>query len=202
MAFAISGCHRSGKTTLAKQVSEALGMHYFDASTTKLMAEFGINAVGDIPLEQRVEAQEFLLKRYLQNLQKAPRPLITDRTPLDMIGYMLGEITMHNSSVELGERVNKYVDQCLDEAIRHFDTVIIVGPLASYTADPKSPPPNLGYQRCVQLLIEGAASLVEPHMYVSRLDTTHMDDRRDLACQIIYRRMGEIAAQSKQIVHH
>lgn len=202
MAFGFSGAHRTGKTTLAKQVAEDLKMQFLDGSVSKIMKEFGINAVGDIPLEQRIEAQEFLLKRYLDNLTKAPRPLITDRTPLDMIGYMLGEITMHNCSAEAGKKANAYVENCLDATLRHFDTVIIVGPLAGYTVDPKSPPPNEAYQRAVQFLIEGAACRIASSMYIDSIETTDFEARRECAGKIFGGRMHDIAQQSRFLVRH
>jgi hypothetical protein len=202
MSFGFAGCHRSGKTTLAKLVAEDLKMNYFDASTTRVMREAGINAVGDVPIEQRMDAQEFLLKRFLQNLTLAPRPIITDRTPLDMIGYMLSEVTMHNTSPELGKRINNYVNTCLTATLNYFDTIIVIGPLAHYAADPTKPPPNLAYQRNVQFLIEGAAAQVEACMYIERLEETDLAKRRDYSGQIFHGRMAQLSAQAKTMRTH
>ena len=77
-----------------------------------------------------------------------------------MIGYCLGEVTMHNTTPQLGERISAYVLECLEATLTHFDTVIVIRPLPIYTVDRKSPPLNLAYQNLVQLLIEGAANQV------------------------------------------
>jgi hypothetical protein len=202
MAFGFAGAHRTGKTTLAKKVAEDLGWFYHDASVSKIMREAGINAVGDVPIMQRIEAQEFLLKRYLKELQWASRPMVTDRTPLDMIGYMLGEITMHNNTPEVGERVYDYMMECLSATITQFDTIILVRPLATYTVDPKSPPLNRGYQAMVQLLVEGAASMVADHCYIEGLEMDNLQERISVSKGFLFNRMTEIQANSKAAQKH
>lgn len=177
-------------------------MNFHDASVSKIMREAGINAVGDVPLEQRVEAQEFLLKRYLKDLQWAPRPLITDRTPLDMIGYMLGEITMHNTDARLGARIQDYVEECLGATITHFDTIFVVRPLLTYVEDPDKPPMNRAYQSLVQMIIEGAGNLCEDAIYINHIDVEDLARRRELANDILRERMDEIAQQSRAARRH
>jgi AAA domain len=203
MAFGFAGAHRTGKTTLAKLVAEDLGWHYHDASVSRIMKEAGINAVGDVPMEARIEAQEFLLQRYLQNLSKAPRPIITDRTPLDMVGYCLGEVTMHNTTPELGMRIDNYVHTCLCATLEYFDTVIVVGQLPTeYAVDPTKPPPNLGYQTLVQLLIEGAAVQINHSMYIEWLDASDLQERRNGSKEILMGRMAQLTEHAKQVSRH
>jgi predicted ATPase len=202
MAFGFAGAHRTGKTTLAKAVAEDLKMAYHDASVSKIMREAGINAVGDVPLAQRVEAQEFLLKRYLKDLQWAPRPLVTDRTPLDMIGYMLGEVTMHNTDAALGARIQDYVDACIQATIRHFDTIIVVQPLEVYVEDPDKPPLNRGYQSLVQLLIQGAAIDVEPYLYVHFITPQDFEERKAVSKDILTGRMKDLQEIAQSVRRH
>ncbi len=202
MSFGLAGAHRTGKTSLAKQVAEDLGYSYHNGSVTAIMKEFGINAVGDISIGQRIEAQEFLLNKYLENLFWAPRPMITDRTPLDMIGYMLGEITMHNTSPELGQRVHAYVEKCLEETTKHFDSVIILRPLSHYALDPTSPPPNRAYQDAVQYVIEGAARQVDDNVYVTTLIPTNFEQRRIATAQIFNDRLSYLSEKAKRFASH
>lgn len=202
MSFGLAGAHRTGKTTLAKQVAEDLGWSYHNGSVSAIMKEFGINAVGDIPLEQRIEAQEFLLDKYIQNLHWAPRPLITDRTPLDMIGYMLGEVTMHNTDPVLAARVDAYVVKCLEMSMAHFDTIVVLRPLAFYTIDPTSPPPNPAYQSAIQFLIEGAVCQVTDSVYVETLGTTDFQSRRITTAEIFNDRLTHLMGQAKKFSCH
>ncbi|MCK1543342.1 hypothetical protein IVB12_15610 [Bradyrhizobium sp. 179] len=177
-------------------------MTFHDASVSKIMREAGINAVGDVPLEARVEAQEFLLKRYLKDLQWAPRPLITDRTPLDMIGYMLGEITMHNTDAVLGRRIQNYVEECLGATMIHFDTIIVVRPLTTYVEDPDKPPMNRAYQSLVQFIIEGSANLCEEAIFVNHIDIQELAERRRISNEILTERMSELAQASQAALRH
>ena len=199
MSFGFAGAHRTGKTTLAKQVAEDMGYHFHDASVSKIMRAHGINAVGDIPLGERIAAQEFLLDKFLENLKSAPRPMITDRTPLDMIGYMLGEVTMHNTDIELGKRINAYAIKCLEATVNHFDTVIIVRPLKLYVVDPKSPPPNAAFQALVQFIIEGAARQVDDIIFVHTLTGSDFQLRRDHSQLIFHERMEQLGEESKAV---
>lgn len=202
MAFGFSGAHRTGKTTLAKKVAEDLGYFFHDASVSKIVKELGMNAVGDLPMEQRIEAQEFLLKRYRQDLANAPRPLVTDRTPLDMIGYMLGEVTMHNTSAAVGERIQAYVDDCISATITHFDTVLIVGPLTAYAVEDGKPPLNRAYQSLVQCLIEGSARQVSRLVNLYRIEASDFEQRRLIAIETLRERMEELAGDAKAVKRH
>jgi hypothetical protein len=202
MSFGLAGAHRTGKTTLAKQVAEDLGYSYHNGSVSAIMREFGIDAVGDIPLQQRIEAQEFLLGKYLQNLHWAPRPMITDRTPLDMIGYMLGEVTMHNTDPVLAKRIDAYVVKCLEAALTQFDTIVICRPLTKYVVDAKSPPLNPAFQSAIQFLIEGACRQVDDTIFIQTLMTTDFQTRRAHTGQIFKERLDDLVGQSKKFARH
>jgi hypothetical protein len=202
MSFGFAGAHRTGKTTLAKQVAEDMGFHFHDASVSKIMRAHGIDVVGDIPLHQRIGAQEFLLDKFIENIAWAKRPMITDRTPLDMIGYMLGEVTMHNTDRELAERIDAYVVKCLQATLKHFDTIILVRPLTLYTVDPKSPLPNLAFQSLIQFIIEGAARQVDHIVYAHTLVTSDFQRRRDESQLIFHGRMEQVGQEAKAVVQH
>jgi cytidylate kinase len=105
MSFGLSGSHRSGKSTLAQATAKALGIHYLDASTTAIMEGTGFNPVAPgATIGQRLRAQDYLLKEFTKMAMKAPYPFISDRTPLDHAAYMLGELTMHNATAEVGAK--------------------------------------------------------------------------------------------------
>jgi len=157
MSFACVGSHRSGKSTLAKALAERLDIPYFDASVSKIMSEGGFNGVADLPMIKRIEAQEYLIEKHWELTQKLPRPFITDRSPLDMIGYMLGEVTMHNTGPQLAERIQRYVKRCLWVTDNTYAGVIILRPLPVYEVDPTKPPENRAYQSLIQTIVEGSA---------------------------------------------
>lgn len=202
MSFAIVGAQRSGKSTLAKKIAELRNWHYHDASVTEIMKEYGVNGVGNLSIEDRIGAQEFLLTRFIEKLRAAPRPLITDRTPIDMIGYALGEVTMHNTDEATGLRIHNYVERCLEETRKNFDTIVLVRPLPTYTPDPKSPPPNRGYQTQIQMIIEGALMHVSDDLIVVPVFSTDFQERVDDALYELDRRMNEYVRAAKYLSLH
>jgi predicted ATPase len=179
----LSGAHRTGKTTLAKAISKEMGFHYHDASVTKIMRECGINGVADIPLIERIQVQNFILDRFCADVKKAPKRSICDRTPLDMIGYMLGEVTMHNTPADLHGPISNYVDRCLKATEQHFDLVLFVRPLPLFVVEEGKPPENKAYQTLVQYIIEGASQNLNTICGVVEGDK--LDDRIEAVCGAI-----------------
>ena len=199
--FGFAGAQRTGKTTLAKAVAERLGFHYHDASVSRFAREYGVNAVGDLLMLERIMLQEYILKRFVEEIHKAPRPAITDRTPLDILAYMLGEVTMHNTAPEFHERIKKYADQCLLETTRHFDLILALRPLPVYLADPDKPPLNRAYQSMVQMLIEGAAQNVDG-VVCGVVTATTLDARIVAACTVFSDHMETLNEQRRRRTTH
>lgn len=156
MPFGISGAHRSGKTTLARELSVMLGIHFEETKTSDVMRAKGFDMTGAMTIERRVEAQEILLDHHIELLGKLPRPVILDRTPLDMAAYMLGEVTMLNTDHVLGCRIQKYVDKAMKATTDHYDTIFVVRPLPLYVIEDGKPPDNPAYQWAFQMLLEGS----------------------------------------------
>lgn len=201
--FGIMGSHRSGKTTLAKALAEQNGIYYFQSSTTAIMAEGGFNPVGVLAPEERIEAQEWLLLRYLELAQDVPRPFITDRTPIDMAAYTLAEVSMHNSSTELGERIDRYVKGCLMAASGMFDTLMVTRPLPFYDAQPDKPPPNPAFQAHIQILIEGMAyHMLSEQVTVGFLTSPEHGQRVEACTNLMNRRMQEMQSDRQAALVH
>lgn len=194
--FALIGAHRSGKTTTAKAVAERIGLHYHDAGVTRIMKEIDYNPVADLSIEDRLKAQKHLLMRYVEEIKAIKGAFITDRSPLDFIGYTLGEVTMHNTDLEMGNAITDYIDACVRVANTHFDSLIVLRPLPFFTVDPTKPPPNLAYQELNQMIVEGATQRFNGPRYF--FETTDLQERVDLVMGIISERMECYRQSNKQ----
>lgn len=173
--FGLSGASRSGKSTLAKRMSEALEIPYVDSSTTALMAEAGFNPVSAMDIDTRIRAQEHLLDAYIRLVDRQGRNFVTDRTPIDMLAYTLGEVTMHNTNEEQGKRIAEYCRRCVASSESRFALIIVTLPLATYEVRPDKPPPSLAYQDLIHNLITGALrNSVIPTMH---LDADSVENR-------------------------
>lgn len=186
--FSLSGPHRAGKTTICKDVEAKYGIPYFDASVTVLMRSKGIDPVALTSVEERLKNQELLLDLYLENLSAAPRPCLTDRSPLDMAAYMLAEVGMHGCPADLGEEITRYMKRCVEETDLHFGMVIIVDPLRLYEVSPDKPPLNTAYQWHHRFLVAGLAGKLER----TNVATVLVEDRERRAIAVGNTLVGEL----------
>jgi hypothetical protein len=201
MSFGITGASCSGKTTLAKGVAQAMNIHYHDASVTRLMKEAGVDPVGPtMPIEVRLEAQEHLLKAYIKEIKAIPGVFITDRTPIDMIAYTLGEITMNNCTEEQGRRVFDYMFRCLAATAQLFDTILVLRPFPNYESSPTRPSVNTAYQWETQLLMEGA--LANTDICYGTMNTMDISKRLENATEFFGSRIKEWEEMKSDIVMH
>lgn len=176
--YGLSGASRSGKSSLAKHLSTVLEIPYVDSSTTVLMREAGFNPVAAMDIDTRIKAQEHLFQAYQRLLDRQPPAFITDRTPIDMLAYMLGEVTMHNTTEAQGEKIADYVDRCVAATESRFALVVVTLPLKTYEAAPDKPPPSKGYQSLIHTIISGA--LRNSHCPTLHLDPMSLESRANV----------------------
>jgi len=199
MTYGLSGSASTGKTTLARQISDTMGIPFFETRTTELLAEIGLSGVDQLGIEARFRAQNHLLTRFWELSQTHPRPFVSDRTPLDYIGYMLTEVSMHNTSPELGKRIDEFVDRCMRVTELTYSDVFILRRLPAYDADPKRPPANLAYDRHFQLVIEGSAARMS-HTPYYLVRTTDRRERLECLQDAIDASIKSMQAQQKEAV--
>jgi predicted ATPase len=188
--FGLSGAHRSGKSTLAREVAARIGIHNHDGSATMMLRERGIDMVAITDPFERLQAQNTLLDLYLEKLKTAPRPAITDRTPLDMAAYMMAEMGMH-SDPALGNEVWKYVERCVFETEKHFDTVFLISPLPFYVVEPNKPKPNKAYQMHFHFLLRGIMDNTQ-NLGLYKIGTPEMERRIRLVGGHIQQRLEDM----------
>lgn len=184
MIYGISGAHRSGKTTLAKAVAERTGITYLDASVSKIMKENGFNAVGNMDLGKRLEAQKILLDVHREMLESQSGPVITDRTPVDFAAYMLCEVNMH-SDPELGDIVHDYMVECLNLVCTHYDGLLVARPLPYYQVEEGKPSENKAYQWNLNMTIEGIMSYLSGSITFGVLSGIEFDGRVNAVTEFV-----------------
>ncbi|CAO3459581.1 hypothetical protein [Azospirillum argentinense] len=151
----INGAHRSGKSTLAKALSERLGLPYLDANVTPELLARGFDQVAPMSAERRLACQEMRLELFAAKIAAAPRPCITDRSFLDIAAYSLAELTRMQEDPALGGAVAEHVERCVHLTRLHFDHLIALRPLAGFEIADGHAPPNRGYQDHIQFLVDG-----------------------------------------------
>lgn len=85
MRIAISGTHRSGKSTLVEDLSDALPEYATVEEPYYLLVEEGYE-LAEMP---SVEDFELQLERSIAYLEEGDENIIFDRCPADLLGYLL-----------------------------------------------------------------------------------------------------------------
>lgn len=194
MIYGLCGVHGSGKTTLGKQIAEAMEISFIQTSTTEVAREMGYDPVQIRTLEERIAFQEALLEHHVQRLAVIPRPAILDRTPIDMATYMLAEFGMHSGeavSPELLERVCTYVERALRFTAINYDFVFQIGPLPVYEVSPHRPAHNPAYHRHYDLLMRGLMSTLKGKASYAYILTTDPQRRVEYILDMIERRLNK-----------
>jgi predicted ATPase len=182
MIFGIAGASGTGKTTLGHHVGEALDIPFLRTSVTEMARNAGFNAVGKLNLEDRLVLQEHMLKQMEAKLLLVQGPIILDRTPIDMLGYMLAEIDMHSSdrlTVEQMRRIDAYATQCQELTYRFFAHVFVTGILPDYELAETRPGFNPAYQRHLHTLVLGGLNGAENTIDYTLLVTDSLHHRVD-----------------------
>lgn len=159
MIYGVAGASGTGKSTLCQHVSEALAIPFVKTSITDMARKAGFEAVGRLGLEDRIRLQNSLLEQFEELLDKTRGPVIFDRTPIDLIGYLGAEIHMHSRDlvdVETLEAVDGYFKKCQEMTAARFDRIFVTNVLPHYETAETRPGYNPAYQRHVQFLIMGA----------------------------------------------
>lgn len=124
--LALTGAHRSGKTTLAKSVAEKLGVEYLDMQVTSVFDELGISPKDDMDFATRLKVQERILDHMqAKYLVRLGRPFIADRSPYDVIMYTMADVRRDSIPVALRDAVASHIgrayritDECLKGVLK------------------------------------------------------------------------------------
>lgn len=154
----LSGAQRTGKSTLAKKYAETYGIPYLQTSASGTFDRLGFSPKLDYPLPVRLEIQNEILKDLSAQYKAGGIIWITDRTPIDLMAYMLADVQRQNVSQEDGKRIVDYMERCYEVLNRHFTTITIVQPGIPLTEAATSAPANIGYMEHINALALGLAA--------------------------------------------
>jgi hypothetical protein len=123
------GSHRCGKTSLARQYALKHGIPFLETSVSAIWRELGYDPSALYDFETRLTIQERILERVDAKFAEfSGREFITDRTPLDMAAYLIGDAIGDRVPDSCQERVKKYVADCFEATNRRFGVVILIQP--------------------------------------------------------------------------
>lgn len=121
------GAHRTGKTTLAQQLSSQLGLKFVATSTSAVFARHGLNPAAGLDSRTRLWIQGKILENAQQSWALAPAEgFVTDRTPIDFIAYTLADVQGHTEIRFTA--LERYLEQCFEALDKYFQQLFVVQP--------------------------------------------------------------------------
>lgn len=201
MIYGLTGQSASGKSTLAQLVAEHMSLTYLPTSISASAKRHGYDAVGDLSLHDRIDLQHHLLDDMIEAIHQVDRPAILDRTPIDMIAYMLCEVNMHSHkhlSDKNLNRIEDYVHACCDAAQMNFAWIFFLNRLDFVAVDDKPRPPvNPGYSLHTDLVMRGALAAMEGYINMSVVEPSDLNVRLDHVTTIIANNLDHHEVQRK-----
>jgi len=126
MNIGFCGAHRTGKTTLAMELAKLRGAQFVRTRVSEIFQECGLHPAQPMDFATRLNVQFRILVACESDWRNASGNFITDRTPVDLMAYTLGDIQGETQVSE--PEFNRYVERCFEAANRFFDTLIIIQP--------------------------------------------------------------------------
>ena len=149
----LCGSHRTGKTTLAQVISEQYDVPFVVTTTSEVFVENGLKPSSPMDFETRLWIQDKIITAAEKVWSGCDGPFITDRTPLDMLAYTLGDI-QGVVMVEFAP-LQRYIDRCIESTNRFFDNLCVVQPGIKLVSAPGKAALNLAYIEHLNTLVLG-----------------------------------------------
>jgi predicted ATPase len=152
----LCGAHRTGKTTLAIALADRLNMPFVRTTTSQVFAQLGLDPAEPMDFQTRLFVQNHVLDAAQQVWQNSATPFISDRTPIDMIAYTLGDI-QGKTEVDF-DLLNQYIDRCFASTNQFFQNLAIIQPGIPLIYEEGKAALNAAYIEHINILVIGLCS--------------------------------------------
>lgn len=198
MIYGLTGASCAGKKTLGRQLSQKLGIPFIPIKITEIASELGLpSTVDNLDFIERITVQYKILCGMEVFLNDLTTPCIIDRTPIDLIAYMLAEINMHsltNTLEIIDSSLVEFYHSCIELTKEHVDRLYCLDYLPHYDFHTKRPTTGQAYQMHRQLLIKGAMSQLTFHGVVAQCLSPYVSPEEHV--DVIYKDISEDMAQN------
>lgn len=149
----LCGAHRTGKTTLAIALSSRLNIPFIRTTTSQVFAQLGLDPAEPMDFKTRLFVQHHVLDAAEQVWQNSSSPFVSDRTPIDMIAYTLGDI-QGKTDVDF-DLLNQYIDRCFASTNQFFQNLAIIQPGIPLVYEQGKAALNAAYIEHINVLVIG-----------------------------------------------
>ena len=153
LKLGLCGSHRTGKTTLAEAISQELGIPFVKTDTARVFRQNGLEPSGSMDFKTRLHIQHSIIAAAQDIWNMENGPFITDRTPVDMMAYTLGDI--RGDTPADFSKLENYLAHCFDAANKTFTMLIIIQPAIPLIYEQGKAALNRAYMEHLNTLILG-----------------------------------------------
>lgn len=153
MNVGLIGAHRVGKTTLAREVAADVDWTFVETGLTQVWKDLGMDPGSDLSFSDRMRGQWACLEHCKKVWSDNSVPFITDRTPIDMMGYTLADI--QGSTDVDQEEIEEYIAECYQALNFHFGIVCVIQPGLPIIHEPGKAAPNAAYIEHLNFVMRG-----------------------------------------------
>ncbi len=125
LRIGICGAHRTGKTTLARNVAIQLKLHFVQTTTSTVFQQHGLDPAISMDFNTRLWIQNKIIQA-AETVWQQQTHFITDRTPIDFIAYTLADI--QGQTDVAFEKLENYINQCFTLSNDTFQHLFILQP--------------------------------------------------------------------------
>jgi hypothetical protein len=182
----LCGAHRTGKTTLAKAIASRLDIPFVQTTTSQVFADLGLDPAAPMDFATRLFVQNHVLDAAEKIWQGAIAPFVSDRTPIDMIAYTLGDI-QGKTAVNF-ELLNQYTDRCFAITNQYFQNLAIVQPGIPLIYEEGKASLNAAYIEHINILVRGlcADSRLHARVFCNPREAIALDIRIDKILEEVF----------------
>ncbi|MCP4108947.1 MAG: AAA family ATPase [Desulfobacteraceae bacterium] len=177
LKIGLCGSHRTGKTTLAKEISLKAGIPFVKTSTSEVFEQSGLHPADPMDFKTRIWIQHRVTDAAEKVWQAEQGSFVTDRTPVDMIAYTLGDIR-GTTEADFNELKN-YMDHCFEVTNKYFTKLAVIQPGIPLVYEKGKAKLNRAYIEHLNTVIMGLCSderLATPSIIIKR-SITAIEDR-------------------------
>ena len=173
----LCGAHRTGKTTLAKAIAASFDIPFVQTTTSQVFADLGLDPAAPMDFATRLFVQNHVLDAAEKIWQDVAHPFISDRTPIDMIAYTLGDI---QGKTEVNfDLLNQYIDRCLAITNQYFPNLAIIQPGIPLIYEQGKAALNAAYIEHINILVIGlcADARLQAQVFCNPREAIALDTR-------------------------
>jgi len=173
----LCGAHRTGKTTLAIALASHLNIPFVRTTTSQVFAELGLDPAEPMDFKTRLFVQNHVLGAAEQVWQDSVSPFVSDRTPIDMIAYTLGDI-QGRTEVDI-DLLSQYIDRCFASTNKFFQNLAIIQPGIPLVYEEGKAALNASYIEHINVLVIGLCqdSRIRANIFCNPREAIALDGR-------------------------